>query len=272
MVEMPSRSVSRFNSQLWEIYMRRPQPNAWPAIWTTPAGREIGGFMKHELVPSQSITYLGEPFTTNRWGIRDQEYPATAPPGTRRIALVGSSIEMGWGVGDDQVFETIAERLLNEDRAARGGTAVEIMNFSVAAYKLPQHLLYVERALEARPHVLMFATHDVDAHMAVNHLVEQHEKGVALPHPVLRDFAERYFPDGCGPTMDLQTCMFTNTEDNHFVIDLHPDYPQVSFASPCSGHGFKFASVIGEVLADLATERETGHDISRFGITRLLHT
>jgi sarcosine oxidase len=86
---------------------------------------------------------------------------------------------------------------------------------------------------------------------------------------LLRDFAERYFPDGCGPTMDLQTCMFTNTEDNHFVIDVHPDYPQVSFASPCSGHGFKFASVVGEIMADLAEKGLTRHDVSLFGLDRL---
>jgi len=86
---------------------------------------------------------------------------------------------------------------------------------------------------------------------------------------ILRDFAERYFPDGCGPTMDLQTCMFTNTPDHHFVIDLHPEYPQVSLASPCSGHGFKFASVIGEIMADLATTGLTRHDISLFRLDRL---
>ncbi|MDQ4128471.1 MAG: FAD-dependent oxidoreductase, partial [Actinomycetota bacterium] len=86
---------------------------------------------------------------------------------------------------------------------------------------------------------------------------------------LLRDFAERYFPDGCGPTMDLQTCMFTNTPDNHFVIDLHPDYPQVSFASPCSGHGYKFASVIGEIMADLAETGITRHDINLFRLERL---
>ena len=86
---------------------------------------------------------------------------------------------------------------------------------------------------------------------------------------LLRDFAERYFPDGCGPTMDLQTCMFTNTPDNHFVIDVHPDYEQVSFASPCSGHGYKFASVIGEVMADLADTGITRHDISLFRLDRL---
>jgi sarcosine oxidase len=86
---------------------------------------------------------------------------------------------------------------------------------------------------------------------------------------LLRDFAERYFPDGCGPTMDLQTCMFTNTPDNHFVVDVHPEYDQVSFASPCSGHGYKFASVIGEIMADLAGTGITRHDISLFRLDRL---
>jgi sarcosine oxidase len=70
--------------------------------------------------------------------------------------------------------------------------------------------------------------------------------------------------------MNLQTCMFTNTEDNHFVIDLHPEYPQVALASPCSGHGFKFASVVGEIMADLAEKGMTRHDISLFRLDRLL--
>lgn len=86
---------------------------------------------------------------------------------------------------------------------------------------------------------------------------------------MLRRFAERYFPDGCGPTMDLQACMFTNTKDKHFIMDFHPEYPQVSFASPCSGHGFKFASAVGEVMADLADKGMTRHDISLFRLDRL---
>ena len=85
---------------------------------------------------------------------------------------------------------------------------------------------------------------------------------------LLRDFAERYFPDGCGPTMSLAACTFTNTPDHHFIIDVHPDYEQVSFASPCSGHGFKFASVIGEIMADLAEKGMTRHDIELFRLDR----
>jgi sarcosine oxidase len=63
--------------------------------------------------------------------------------------------------------------------------------------------------------------------------------------------------------------MFTNTEDGHFVLDVHPESPQVILASPCSGHGFKFASVVGEILADLVTDGETSHDTSMFRLDRL---
>lgn len=85
---------------------------------------------------------------------------------------------------------------------------------------------------------------------------------------ILREFAERYFPDGAGPTMSLKACMFTNTPDGHFIIDHLPDHPQVSFASPCSGHGFKFASVLGEIMADLAERGETRHNIDLFRLSR----
>jgi sarcosine oxidase len=90
----------------------------------------------------------------------------------------------------------------------------------------------------------------------------------AQDEQILRDFAERYFPDGAGATMSLKTCMFTNTPDGHFVIDTHPNYPQVSFTSPCSGHGFKFASVLGEIMADLAERGDTRHNIDLFRLAR----
>jgi sarcosine oxidase len=85
---------------------------------------------------------------------------------------------------------------------------------------------------------------------------------------VLRAFARRYFPDGEGPTVALKACLFTNSPDEHFVVDLHPAHPQVVLASPCSGHGYKFASVMGEILADLAEEGETKHDLGLFRLDR----
>jgi sarcosine oxidase len=86
---------------------------------------------------------------------------------------------------------------------------------------------------------------------------------------VLRAFAERYFPAGAGPVLTLRTCFFENSPDEHFIIDRLPDAPQVLVGAGFSGHGFKFCSVVGEILADLATEDETRHDIEFLRLARL---
>lgn len=85
---------------------------------------------------------------------------------------------------------------------------------------------------------------------------------------LLREFTENYFPEGAGPTMRLATCMFTNSPDEHFILDTLPDHPQVAVGAGFSGHGFKFASVIGEMLADLATDGDTDHPIDMFRLDR----
>jgi len=63
-------------------------------------------------------------------------------------------------------------------------------------------------------------------------------------------------------------CIFTNTPDHDFIVDFHPDYPQVLVSSACSGHGFKFASALGEVHADLLTTGSSRFDLSAFRINR----
>ncbi len=85
---------------------------------------------------------------------------------------------------------------------------------------------------------------------------------------LLRDGLARYFPDANGPLLSWKTCIFTNTPDEHFIVDRYPGLPQVILASPCSGHGFKFASAIGEVLADLAMDRQPAFDLSMFRLDR----
>jgi sarcosine oxidase len=85
---------------------------------------------------------------------------------------------------------------------------------------------------------------------------------------VLRAFSDRYFPDGSGSTILLKACIFTNSPDEHFVIDTLPGLPQVSVAAGFSGHGFKFCSVVGEVMADLAMTGATRHDIDLFRLDR----
>ncbi len=91
----------------------------------------------------------------------------------------------------------------------------------------------------------------------------------ARDEALLRDFAGRYFPEGNGPTMALRSCLFTNTPDEHFILDHLPGHGQVVLASPCSGHGYKFCSVVGEILADLATgDGRTRHAIDFLRVDR----
>lgn len=85
---------------------------------------------------------------------------------------------------------------------------------------------------------------------------------------MLRAFAQRYFPSGAGPTLSMHTCLFTNTPDTHFLIDYHPECAEVVVAGGFSGHGFKFCSVVGEILADLTESGTTPHDITLFRAAR----
>lgn len=85
---------------------------------------------------------------------------------------------------------------------------------------------------------------------------------------VLREGILRYFPEANGPTLALKVCLFTNTPDEHFILDAHPESDRVFIAAGFSGHGFKFCSVVGEIMAELATSGETRHNLDLFRLNR----
>jgi sarcosine oxidase len=87
---------------------------------------------------------------------------------------------------------------------------------------------------------------------------------------VLREGIRRYFPSADGPTLASQACLFTNTADEHFIIDRHPDDDRVVMAAGFSGHGYKFCSVVGEILTDLTLESGTSWDVGLFRLARLV--
>lgn len=84
----------------------------------------------------------------------------------------------------------------------------------------------------------------------------------------VRRFIRRFMPKGEGPLFASKVCMYTKTPDEHFIVDRHPEHRGVVFASACSGHGFKFASVMGEVLADLALDGRTSLPIGFLSLSR----
>jgi sarcosine oxidase len=109
----------------------------------------------------------------------------------------------------------------------------------------------------------------------------RHGRGpVTDPDAVRRDVADadreevlaiarRYLPAGVGPTLRTKVCLYTNSPDGHFIIDRHPGAPERAvIACGFSGHGFKFATVIGEILADLATRGRTELPVRFLGLDR----
>jgi sarcosine oxidase len=116
---------------------------------------------------------------------------------------------------------------------------------------------------------------------SLGHKVARHDGGtpVADPLAVNRDvapadatdceqFLRSHLPLVNGPLRQGKVCMYTMTPDHHFIIDLHPEHPNVAIAAGFSGHGFKFATVVGEILADLAEHGRTHLPIEMFRVGR----
>jgi sarcosine oxidase len=79
----------------------------------------------------------------------------------------------------------------------------------------------------------------------------------------------RFLPGVHGELLRSAACIYTNTADLHFVIDAHPTHANVLLVSACSGHGFKFASAIGEAASQWALNSATQLDLSLFSLERL---
>lgn len=87
-----------------------------------------------------------------------------------------------------------------------------------------------------------------------------------------RPCLRRFLPSANGPLLALRTCLYTNSPDGHFIVDRHPQHDRVLVAAGFSGHGFKFASVVGDVLADLAQNGATRQPVEFLGLHRLTGT
>jgi sarcosine oxidase len=84
----------------------------------------------------------------------------------------------------------------------------------------------------------------------------------------IRLFVTRYLRGVTRHVARSAVCLYTNSPDENFIVDVHPESPRVVVLSPCSGHGFKFSPVIGDIAADLVLDGTTRRDISHFALAR----
>jgi len=84
----------------------------------------------------------------------------------------------------------------------------------------------------------------------------------------VRRYLARHLPDADGPLLAAEVCMYTNTPDDHFIVDRHPQFENVLIAGGFSGHGFKFSPVVGEVLAEMVSVHRVGEGMELFSLRR----
>jgi D-alanyl-lipoteichoic acid acyltransferase DltB (MBOAT superfamily) len=177
--------VHRFSHDLAIVYGERPPDYFIP--WRQNLRDETTDYFQEVLKRSASYTYMDVRYTTNRWGMRDQDYDTTRTPGVPRVALVGSSYTLGWGVGDDQTYESIAEK-----RLAAAGTPVEILNFAVHAYDPVRNDLVLEqRVLPFHPDAAIVFCNTNERKTLVTNMAHAIEHRIPLPYPFLEQVRER---------------------------------------------------------------------------------
>ena len=83
-----------------------------------------------------------------------------------------------------------------------------------------------------------------------------------------REFLHQYIPGANGKLLSRRRCLYTLTPDKHFIVDRHPQWPNLLIAAGFSGHGFKFTTLIGKILADWIIGKTTLLDMSIFRLSR----
>ncbi len=136
--------------------------------------------------------------------------------------------------------------------------------FPIYMVESPGGFYYGFPVTDSRGHKL--ARHD--GGLLVADPLNPHREPIPEDESDCRNFLETYIPAAAGRLLHHAVCMYTVTPDRHFILDVHPEHPRVVLGAGFSGHGYKFASVIGEVLADLSESGQSQLPINRFRLDR----
>jgi hypothetical protein len=179
--------VDRFNPKLFEITnkttVRREQFDHSGAM------KPSGDYRTRELIPGFTTTFHGIEHRVNRYGMRDRDsYEVQKPAGTYRIALVGASDSMGWGVGNLDTYENVLEDRLNRENDGSRYSRYEALNFAVNAYGPIERLMMFEnRVLAFEPDMVFYATNAREYQWIVQRIMANLKKKVEPPYGVIKE-------------------------------------------------------------------------------------
>jgi hypothetical protein len=171
---------------------RQDGPLHADAAHYTAMTRPTDDLLERELIPGWSGELAGSRLTLNRLGMRDRdEISQRKPADTCRIALVGSSVVMGYGVTDDQVFKCLLEDRLNA-AAPVGGPRYELLNFGTGmSYAIHRRVLIDRKVFAFEPDALYYLAHQDELLGPPRHLAKLVARGHPLPYPSLTDVVRK---------------------------------------------------------------------------------
>jgi hypothetical protein len=178
-------NVDEGDRQLWETFLRQRIPRGYigerPNIYVKDL--RLGAWL-----PSVHVQAYETDFQTNRWGMRDREYEQTKSPGTLRMALLGSSQVVGWGVKHEEIFKTIVEEKLNRERLLSAPAArFEILNFAFnGSGPLNQIPILESQARLFNPDLVLFVAHYADTDRVRDSLCIAVQRRIPIPYEFLR--------------------------------------------------------------------------------------
>lgn len=177
--------VNTFNSQLWEVYSNKPL--RWLDVKGTGLKRFTGDFQQYDYLPStQSNTQLGL-LQTNRWGMRDQDYDLAPATGTYRIAMLGASNVVGWGVTEEESFQALLETRLNRDiRDSDQYRKFDVLNFGIEGYTPPQQVKVLERAAAFQPDAVFYIATGRELSRSVEYIAQIVTDGIEIPFDAVK--------------------------------------------------------------------------------------
>ncbi|AMV40365.1 SGNH/GDSL hydrolase family protein [Planctomyces sp. SH-PL62] len=172
------------------------KPNGWVRFNDAGVVRHLDhDFLQFELIPKIDSVLFGQPFVTNSHGMHSPEATVEKPPGVFRIALLGASIDMGWGIKYQDSYAHRLQEWLNTHAAHQGFASerkFEVLNFAVAAYSPLQRLeSFRRKAREFQPDLVIYSSTMLDSRLAEIHLCDVFRTKSEIPFDFAREAVAR---------------------------------------------------------------------------------
>jgi D-alanyl-lipoteichoic acid acyltransferase DltB (MBOAT superfamily)/lysophospholipase L1-like esterase len=186
-------AANRHSAEFWNAQQTTVQDDLrMPGVKKLKIWRDTDDMSKGVLVPNAQVMTQRGLVAINQWGMRDKPYEKAKPANTYRIALLGDSHAFGLGLANDEVFEAVLEKRLNNDVSRTSSLNYEILNFGVpGSFLLSQLMILDDRVLPFGPDAIFLMAHRRDEDRTVEDLAKAVKNGLPVPYEFLRTVIER---------------------------------------------------------------------------------